>query len=415
MGITIRLNQTPAGTARPEAGRPLLEPKERLKLLRYCLARLRAWRSEYELYSSKAMVIETETNISPGAKTVAPKGGMEPAEQSTQESVPAREDMEMYTRDMRWTSSTTGLVQMTTGPAPHLASSIDTESIHGEMSTIYPTIIPSLGSKKPTTPATEAGGYTMQQEGKTPLPIRETEPAHTVRRSFEPLAGLAETKLAPLTPSVAKWRTPKVVGQILADGPEHWQGLAEGIAVRVKEAGLRTMIIASALRGEGATTVSVALAMAMTQHTDLKVVLVDGHFAHPGLASLLRVPARVGMEHHLRENVALADTLIGFEKSKLMVLPTLEAIDLPSIVLGAEKVAEVIERLSNSFDLVIIDQGSLFASRKPTMIPAAIDAALLVRDPAKSSPELLDQLDTYVARHHVSSLGVIENGVSETY
>jgi hypothetical protein len=34
-----------------------------------------------------------------------------------------------------------------------------------------------------------------------------------------------------------------------------------------------------------------------------------------------------------------------------------------------------------------------------------------VRDASKTGPELFDQLDAYLARQGVASLGVIENGV----
>jgi Mrp family chromosome partitioning ATPase len=419
MGITVRETQTRVGSS-PSAG----GANERLKLLRYCLARLRAWRSEYELYSSLRREVDFTLSATAREPAMLPLVVAEPAVEPTNDLVPVREDLEMFPKDTRWMSSTTGLVRMTPETAPHLAGSIDTDSILNEMTSIYPTTIPSLGSTK-TPPAFQAekveketysmASHEARSSATSPVDstVKSAELPRSVKRSFEPLPGLVSTKLAPMPTSAVKFRMPKVVGQILADGPEHWRGLAEGIAARVKEAGLRSMMVATALRGEGGTTVSVALAMSLAQHTDLRVCLVDGHFGHPGLASMLRLSARVGMEHHLRENVSLADTIVSFESSHLAVLPTLESIDLPNIVLGAEKVAEVIERLTHSFDLVMIDQGALFAGRKPMAVPSGIDAALLVRDPSKSSPELLDQLDTYVARHHVSSLGVIENGVDD--
>jgi Mrp family chromosome partitioning ATPase len=296
------------------------------------------------------------------------------------------------------------------------ASTIDTESVQSH-SALYQPTLPLADLPKPNLREPKLDAYSV--EADTPSHPSEgtldalPDTGRIARRAFDPLPGLGTSKLPVMPPAATKLKTPRVVSQILADAPTHWKSLAEAIAARVQEAGLKSLMVASALRGEGVTTVATALAIAVAQHGPMKVCLVDGNFSHPALANTLRLTARVGMEHHLRDNVALADTIVSFEKISLAVLPTLEAIDLPNVVLGMEKLKEVIGRLTQTYDLVIVDQGSLFSERKPTHLPEGIDATLLVRDPSKCSPELLDQLDGYVARHQISSLGVIENGVDD--
>ncbi len=402
MGTTVRIDKHSAG--------PTHAGLDRLKLLRYCLARLRAWRSEYELYSLKKTVIEIEAE----PRTPSTPTNESAVIEGESLAAPTRKDTEMYVRESRWMSSTAGLARLAPDSTTFYGGSIDTESVQVDSPAIYQPAVGSPEAKKSSPSMPETDSYLMANAPIVDRPeLPGVEELRSPRRSFEPLPGLSGTKLTPTAPAAAKLRVPKIVSQILGDAPDHWKGLAEAVGARVKEAGLKSLMVGTALRGEGCTTVATTLALAVAQHSGLKVVLVDGDFSHPGLATMLKLPARVGMEHHLRDNVALSDTIISFEKSHLSVLPTLEAIDLPSIVLGVEKVGEVIERLCSTFDLVIIDQGALFAGRKPTPLPASVDAALLVRDPSKCSPELLDQLDTYVARHHVSSLGVIENGVDD--
>jgi Mrp family chromosome partitioning ATPase len=402
MGATARIDRHSAG--------PATSGLDRLKLLRYCLARLRAWRSEYELYSLKKSAVDLD--LEPKRQPTLTKEI--PVIEAESPAAPTRKDAEMYVRESRSMSSTAGLARLAPESAAYFGSSIDTESVQVDLPGIYQPEVRSPDAKKSSPLKSEAESYPMvSPTGESRPESPSVHDLRSPRRLFEPLPGLSGTKLTPASPAATKLRVPKIVSQILGDAPDHWKGLAEAIGARVKEAGLKSLMVGTALRGEGCTTVATALAWAVAQHSGLKVVLVDGDFSHPGLATMLKLPARVGMEHHLRDNVALSDTIVSFEKSHLSVLPTLEAIDLASMVLGVEKVGEVIERLCSTFDLVIIDQGALFAGRKPTVIPACVDAALLVRDPSKCSPELLDQLDTYVARHHVSSLGVIENGVDD--
>lgn len=243
----------------------------------------------------------------------------------------------------------------------------------------------------------DAEGSMGKNEGKAIPPLRAIAggtPSSTVERHTHD-----------------RLRLPKMVSQILNDVPEHWRDLARALASRVEEGNLHTLLVTSALVGEGATTVSIAVAASLAMHTELHVALVDADFANPSIAHQLKMNARVGMEHHLLEHVALEDVMTSYKRPSLSVLPTLEKFELPSIVEGESKVSDLLDRMRSQFDLVVVDRGSIFAGRKPVPLPKGLDATLVVRDPSKSGPQLLDQLDRYLSRQGVSSLGVIENGV----
>jgi Mrp family chromosome partitioning ATPase len=241
----------------------------------------------------------------------------------------------------------------------------------------------------------------------------ETPPAVADRpavRTFAPLAPVVEAP-APLRAAPLKLRLPTVLSQILRDAPDHWEHLSRGVEARVKESGLRSLLVTSALQGEGATTVATALAVTVAQKTDLKVLLLDADFAHPCLADQLKLGVRVGLEHHLLDATPLAQVTVAVEEPVFDILPTLEPFQLPAMAHSSRRLEDVLDELRRHYDLIIVDLGALFADRKPIRIPLGVDAALIVRDPARCSPDLLDQLDAYIARQGVSSLGVIENGV----
>ena len=221
-------------------------PGERVKLLRYCLARLRAWEMEYRLYSSRS------TNIDPPKRTVEhldspveTEGLVQPTEQEPimVRNVP-QPSTHYETPTISWES---------------IVGAIDTHSISTtEMP--YPVETP-----RATPPTVRHDEYALSHDappvaspsnppGKstaTVEPVKAPLPANPVR-TFRPLQQL--TANAPIVlekPTVEKLRIPKVVAQILGDVPEHWKQLAQGIESRVKEAGLRTLMVTAALRAKG--------------------------------------------------------------------------------------------------------------------------------------------------------------------
>lgn len=386
--------------AKTTANRVERSPGERVKLLRYCLARLRAWEMEYRLYSSRsATIVPAEVERVPTVNPIAHETIDQPTKQESNMVRHVPQSSPAIDTPSTWES---------------FGGSIDTHSISSGG-------LPYGVEAHRPAPAKQSRleHYSLQHEetaspapksGMTMEPMSSPLPA--MSRSFRPLPQMSVPAPPVLEkPMVEKLRIPKVVAQILGDVPDHWKQLAQGIESRVKEAGLQTLLVTAALRGEGATTVATAVSVALATHTPLKVVLVDCDLGHPAISEQLKLNTRVGIEHHLLENVSLSEAIITFQKPSLAVLPAMEPVDMTAMPSVTMKLREVIERLEATYDLVVIDIGSLFAGRRPVQLPTGIDATLIVRDPTKSSPELLDQLDSYLARQGISSLGVIENGV----
>lgn len=387
--------------AKTTANRVERSPGERVKLLRYCLARLRAWEMEYRLYSSRsANTAPTEVEQVPTVNPIAHETIDQPTKQESNMVRHVPQSSPPIDTPSSWEA---------------FGGSIDTHSISSSGTPFGV----EAHRPAPSKPA-RLEPYTLQHEDPSPAPAPKggmtmepvSMPLTAMSRSFRPLPQMAvPAPPVPEKPTLEKLRIPKVVAQILGDVPDHWKQLAQGIESRVKEAGLQTLLVTAALRGEGATTVATAVSVALATHTPLKVVLVDCDLGHPAISEQLKLNTRVGIEHHLLENVSLSEAIVTFQKPSLAVLPAMEPVDMTVMPSVTMKLREVIERLEATYDLVVIDIGSLFAGRRPVQLPTGIDATLIVRDPTKSSPELLDQLDSYLARQGISSLGVIENGV----
>lgn len=255
-----------------------------------------------------------------------------------------------------------------------------------------------------------AGADSTAKEREAPAASQDGAPPRS--RKFAPLAGLpairpecSETRMVP------RLSLPRVVAQVLGDVPVQWRTLAEGIAERVRRDGLKTLAVATGKPGEGATTVAIALAVAVSERTDLKTLLLDADLADPTVASSLSIPIRFGVEHRLETDRSLDEVVVRCERPKLDVLPLLRSATTSVSPSRPHDWEGLLDELRSHYDLVVVDCGALFRRNGLQPPPDGVDAALIVRDPAKSSSTELDELDAHLARRGICSLGVIENCV----
>ncbi len=126
--------------------------------------------------------------------------------------------------------------------------------------------------------------------------------------------------------------TPTIVRKVLKDCHEHWDRLAHGLSHMVHEQGLRTVLVCDSLPREGSTTVTQCLATSLTK-TDLRVLVIDGDLARPGLAKLLGIKPGVGLEHLLLEDCPADEAMWQSPHHRITYLPVGQKVANPATVL----------------------------------------------------------------------------------
>src|SRR5690606_30776621 len=142
------------------------------------------------------------------------------------------------------------------------------------------------------------------------------------------------------------------------------------------------------LRGEGYTTIAIALAVALAEYTNRKVLLLDADFSSPQIAKRLGITHRMGLEQVILESLPIDQALVASRRPAMNVLPLVDGFEYPGLLVNNTRLATVMENLRKHFDLIVVDGGSVFAGRSPTPMVAGIDAAMIVRNPEKSSENL---------------------------
>jgi len=129
----------------------------------------------------------------------------------------------------------------------------------------------------------------------------------------------------------------------------------------------RTFVMTSAVQGEGKSTTSANLAIAMAE-TGAKVLIIDADLRRPRLAEYLGLEGAVGLTDLLIDRAQLLDVIQPWGRHQLYVLPAGQIPPNPSELLGSQVMADLLTSLEKEFDYVFLDA--------PPLLPVT-DAAIL--------------------------------------
>lgn len=163
---------------------------------------------------------------------------------------------------------------------------------------------------------------------------------------------------------------------------------------------LRTLLVTSAGPGEGKSTALANLAVAMADG-DWDVILVDADLRRPSQHELFDLPNERGLSDMFRSEAAFDDPpLQPIPNSTLKVLTSGPLPPIPSQLLAARKMDEVIARLVEQADIVLFDAPPVVAVTDASLLASKVDGVLLVvkagdtrRDHVRAAKDRLEKVN----------------------
>jgi Mrp family chromosome partitioning ATPase/capsular polysaccharide biosynthesis protein len=234
-----------------------------------------------------------------------------------------------------------------------------------------------------------------------------------------------------------------VLGGVAVLGPdfrEPFRVLRTNVELAAVDAPPRTIVVSSAVPGEGKSTVVRNLALAFHE-SGKRVAVVDLDLRHPVLAKLFAVGWAPGMTDVLRREVKLEEAVlqVGAAEPGLDELDGSDGVNgngtnghhsglpgtgitlllggatpaNPPAVVASHRVAEILDDLRSAYDVVLIDSAPVLAVSDTVPLLRYADAAIFVgrlglttRDTAKRLIELLARVPD------LNLLGVVANDLS---
>jgi capsular exopolysaccharide synthesis family protein len=187
--------------------------------------------------------------------------------------------------------------------------------------------------------------------------------------------------------------------------------------VRIKrlggEAGVKTLMVTSARRGEGKTTAASQLALTSALHGHRRVALVDVDLRRPRIHTVTGLEQRPGMTEVLRWQAPLDAALRDTPVPNLKVLPSGKVLHAPSALLESPRLRELLEELKARFDFVVLDAPPVIPVTDPMVIAPMVDVTLLVVMAGETPRAVVQRAKTLLQEAEVRSLGVVMNNVDE--
>lgn len=227
----------------------------------------------------------------------------------------------------------------------------------------------------------------------------------------------SKQKTATLTPHSFSKRIPKLAtipeqdySKYSAEFLEALRVLYTNIQLLSSDKPIRSIIISSAIAGDGKSTVAFHLAQIATAMGQ-RVLLVDADFRQPVIHSLSNLNNQWGLSNLISTNLPLGEVIRPFPSmSQLSVITAGPIPPDPTKLLSSQKMKRLMEEFHNTFDLVIYDTPPLVGLADASLLASYTDGiVLLVRINTTDSFVLKRALDSLTISR-VNVLGVVANG-----
>lgn len=140
----------------------------------------------------------------------------------------------------------------------------------------------------------------------------------------------------------------------------------------------KTLVVVSAIKGEGKTITAINLALAFAELERTPVLLVDGDLRSPCVESYLNLNPAPGLSDILLGAANLNAAVRDVGVRNLAVMGAGSRVASPSETLTSPKVEQLFERLKERYQYVVVDTPPCMAATDAGVLAAQADGALMV-------------------------------------
>jgi receptor protein-tyrosine kinase len=174
----------------------------------------------------------------------------------------------------------------------------------------------------------------------------------------------------------------------------------------------RVLVVTSAVPGEGKTMTSTNLAVALAQ-TGRSVLIIDADLRRPRVASTLGVDPAVGLTTALVGKTEIEDAIQVHEPSGLHVLASGAKPPNPTEILQSRVTHDLIRRLRQSYDMIIIDAPPLLPVADASVLSTLADGSILVVRHGQTTRDQVNEAVNRVNQVGGRLYGVVVNMVAK--
>ena len=193
-----------------------------------------------------------------------------------------------------------------------------------------------------------------------------------------------------MIPEILSWRDRERAHLVTLQAPrspaaEAYRTLRTSILVSAAEHGYKTLMVVSAIAGEGKTTTAANLAVVLAQ-ADKRVVLISADLRRPRLNDFFGLPSSErGLSEVLEGGRKAWEAMRSGKVDNLWVMPSGPVSDQPTELLQSETMRELLANQREVVDFIIIDCPPVLAVADALVVAPMADAILYVAN-ERSTP-----------------------------
>lgn len=204
----------------------------------------------------------------------------------------------------------------------------------------------------------------------------------------------------------------------LAGGPDGNPGVIEQfrrLAATLHHAhlnsGLRSIIVTSALPGDGKTLTSINLALVLSESYRYNVLLIDADLRRPSIANVVELGVGSGLSETLRSPAEQKLALVTLTK-RLILLPAGQPIANSIELLTSPRMRQILEEATARFDWVILDAPPVGTTTDARILAQMVGGTLFVVRAGQTQYRDVQKAVEAIGREQI--LGVVLNDVEST-
>ncbi|MBO0452046.1 CpsD/CapB family tyrosine-protein kinase [Candidatus Enterococcus murrayae] len=212
---------------------------------------------------------------------------------------------------------------------------------------------------------------------------------------------------------------------------EQYRKIRTNIEFSSADKKIKSLVVTSSGPSEGKTTTASNLAVVFA-NAGSRVVLVDADLRKPNIALSFKVPNVNGLSNYLTEgntatgsflsepemenvfltqgNTQVGSRLIETNIENLYLMPSGPTPPNPSELLSSRRMQELVDTLSESFDLVIFDMPPVVTVTDAQIMSSYVDGTILVVRERKTNKQAILEAKKLLDMVQAKIIGVVYNG-----
>lgn len=170
---------------------------------------------------------------------------------------------------------------------------------------------------------------------------------------------------------------------------------------------LKTVLVTSAMPGEGKTFVCANLAYAFSRQSERRILLLDANLRSSRLHTLPGAPSDPGLTAYLRGEAGLEKILQRGPHENLFLIPGGKPAQNPAELLAGGKFKHLLDELAPLFDWILVDSPAAGPVSDALLLADSCDGVLLVVQGGKTPYDLAQGVTHELRKKHL--LGVVLN------